>query len=117
MGWSNKLTVKDNNDTYISDSLSYTHDDNQDNQQGTNGQTPAKATPWWKRKTTICLGVLGIASLYLGYDYYNADSGASTLSGWKDSVTSTWSSWFNPTAEDALNSAALCEKDNENCRR
>jgi len=86
--WSNKLTVKDNNDTYISDSLSYTHDDNQDNQQGTstNGQTPAKATPWWKRKTTIFLGLFGIASFYLGYDYY-ANPGASILGG--------WSSWFN----------------------
>merc|ERR1711964_817592 len=121
--WSNKLTVKDNDDTYISDSLNYTHDDNQDNQQGTNGQTPAKATPWWKRnvKTTIFLGVLGIASLYLGYDYYNADSGASTLSGLKESVTSIWSSWFKSdeeaTAEDALNVSALCEKDDENCRR
>merc|ERR1711964_899765 len=108
-------------DTYISDSLSYTHNDShyEDDQQ----DTPAKATPWWKRnvKTTIFLGVLGIASFYLGYDCYNADSGTSILFGWKESVTSTWSSWFKSdeeaTAEDALNFAAICEKDDENCRR
>jgi len=99
--WSNKL----NDDTYISDSLGWysisqepfssveEYNDNQDTQQGTNqtgqgtgGQTPAKATPWWKRKTTIFLGLFGIASFYLGYDYY-ANPGASILGG--------WSSWFN----------------------
>jgi len=123
--WSNKLTVKDNDDTYISDSLRYTPNDYEDDQQ----DTPAKATPWWKRnvKTTIFLGVLGIASFYLGYDCYNADSGTSILSGWKESVTSTLKSdeeddteqvlVHNPTADDALKLAALCEKDDENCPR